>query len=58
MVKRYQKEMDDMAARQARDDKVWNQAIEAAAKDADVAAEYGLFVTGEDIRKLKREPKP
>lgn len=55
MVKRYQKEMDEAAAKQAHDNAIWNEAIEVVAKLAD---EYW----GDDavtlIRALKREPKP
>ena len=44
------------AAKQAHDDAIWNEAIEAAAKE--LAGWWESEHIAEDIRKLKREPKP
>ena len=54
MVKRYQKEMDEEAAKQAGKDKIWNEAIWAAAKYVDETD----CPTGDSLRQqLKREIK-
>ena len=44
------------AVKQARDDAIWNEAIEAAAKHVD--RNPILPWLAEEIRALKREPKP
>ena len=53
MVKRYQKEMDEEAAKQARKDKIWNEAINAA---ADILGRDTTF--GADVLTLLRKATP
>ena len=52
MVKRYQKEMDEEAVKQARKDKIWNEAINAAADKLGRGTMHGA-----DVLTLLRETK-